>query len=78
MQWLENMRSFENIIDWWGVKGIFTNENYDIYDLEYEEPQCIKKHKDSMEYRKQWSLDYYQNLKKKIDMFFERRCNAWD
>lgn len=77
-QWLENMGSFENIIDWWGVKGIFTDEDYDIYDLEYEESQCIKTHKDSKEYRKQWSLAYYQNLKRKIDMYFERRCNAWD
>ena len=28
------MNTFENIVDWLGIKGIFVDENYEVYDLE--------------------------------------------
>lgn len=67
--WLKGMKSFENIVDWWGVKGIFTDENYNVYDLEFEEKHIISGLRGVAEYQAQWSIDYYNNLKKRIDLY---------
>ena len=68
--WLEKMESFENIVDWLKIKGIFTDNNYNVYDLEYSDPRIIKQYKNI--YCKQWSKKYYENLKKKILEFYNK------
>jgi len=70
-EWLRKMQSFENIVEWWGVKGIFTNEKYEVFDLESEIGELIIDYKEVKEYQMQWSRTYYNNLKKKIIMFNE-------
>ena len=65
--WLENMQSFENIIDWWRVKGIFTDSQYNVYDLELGNDCIITEYRRVSEYREQWSRQYYENLKEKIE-----------
>lgn len=67
--WLQQMGSFENLIDWLGVKGIFTDENYGVYDLEYDDGRVITSYRSPAEYQRQWSIAYYNNLKKKILKF---------
>ena len=70
-KWLRKMGSFENIIDWLGVKEIFTDSKYNIYDLEYNN-QIIDKYKKPFEYQEQWSDKYYSNLKIKILAYMSR------
>lgn len=65
-KWLVDMNSFENLIDWWGVKGIFTDYEYNIYDLEYSDNRKIASYKSNEEYQQPWSMTYYNNLKQKI------------
>lgn len=67
--WLDGMKSFENIVDWWGVKGIFTDENYNVYDLEIGKEQVISEACGVTDSQVQWSPEYYTNLKKKIDEY---------
>lgn len=76
--WLDNMKSFENIIDWWNIKGIFTDENYMVYDLEYIDNTLIKKHLPAEKYKEQWSTNYYNNLKNKIHQYFKKRVSTTD
>ena len=69
--WLEKeMITFENYIDWMGVKGIFTNENYDVFDLEINDGTMLTDY--AREYSKTWSEQYYTNVKKKIEEFDKR------
>jgi hypothetical protein len=75
--WFESFKyDFKAIIDWYGVHGIFVNENYEVYDLESGNNATIKKYKESCkEYA--WECNdkdsYYINLKKKIKEF-EEKC----
>ncbi len=61
--WLKSFESFENLIDWYGIKGIFTDQKYNVYDIESLalEP--------STHSSKEWSRDYYENLKKLIEQW---------
>ena len=36
------MKSFENIVEWWGVIGIFTDADYHVYDLEYNDERVLE------------------------------------
>ena len=66
------MGSFENIVDWFGVKGIFTDEEYNVFDLDFEKPTVITSHKPLSEYQKQWTSIYYNNIKEKTQEFYRK------
>lgn len=70
--WLKSMGSFENIIDWFGVKGIFTDEKYNVLDLEFETDKIITSYKSTAEYHKQWTDVYYNNIKKKTQEIYRK------
>ncbi len=66
--WLnDEIKNFENYIDWLGIKGIFTDQNYEIYDLECNNQDLIKSYANT--YSKVWTEQYYKNIKKKINLF---------
>lgn len=67
--WLEGMQSFEYLIDWLGVKGIFTDAFYNVYDLEHTDNRIIKEYRTLQEYQEPWNDAYYENLKSLIDMY---------
>ncbi len=67
--WLEGIQSFEHLIDWLGVKGIFTDDFYNVFDLEYADNEIIKEYRTLQEYQEPWSDVYYENLKSRIDMY---------
>ena len=69
-KWLDEMESFENIIDWWGVRGILTDVDYNVYDLEYEDKRIITEYKEK--YSKEWSKGYYENVKRKVEKMDKR------
>lgn len=72
-KWLEKMGSFEDLVKWYGIKGIFVNENYEVYDLENGDGGVITDYSD--EYSWWWSDTYYLNLRSKIDSFMELNNN---
>lgn len=76
-KWLESFDcDFHNIIDWMGVRGILTDENYNVYDL-----QCSSKtefmndkkmklkylHPRNKKYMASWGKEYYKNVKALFD-----------
>lgn len=65
--WLEEIGSFENLVDWYGIKGIFTNDDYNIYDIEKGQGKVISEYLSG--YTWEWSDEYYNNLKTYIDQF---------
>lgn len=69
-EWLDNMKSFHNIVDEYRVKGIFTDNQYQVYNIETEEK--IEGFMKKEDFSKGWSQSYYANLKKKIVMWYER------
>lgn len=70
--WLESFdMDFKKIIDWFNVKGIFTDDNYKVFDLEYDDrKKTINKYSELYGY--EWSDNYYENVKKKIKEFEAR------
>ena len=64
--WLQKMKSFENIVEWWGVRDIFTDNDYNVFDLECNGDFYVKTHKKISEYEMQWSEKYYRNVKECI------------
>lgn len=66
-QWLTDMKNFKNIIDWLNVKGIFTNENYEVYNLEKNDGSIITDYLPSYSY--EWTDTYYNNIKQKIEIY---------
>ena len=71
--WLQKMKSFENIVEWWGVIGIFTDNDYNVYDLECNNNQIITSLKETKEYQNQWSFEYYNHIKECIQLFMKNR-----
>lgn len=63
--WLAEMESFENIIDWWGERGILTDKDYQVYDLEYADKRALTEYK--TRYSREWSKGYYENVKSKVE-----------
>ncbi len=63
-KWLEEIKTFENYVDWLGLYGIFTDKDYNILDLEFNDETIITSYSDK--YNSKWSEKYYTNLKKKI------------
>lgn len=70
-EWLKNMKSFEKIVDEYGVKGIFVNDDYEVYDLEKGNGSVITDYDER--YTWFWSDSYYNNLKNKIDEFMKNK-----
>lgn len=69
MCWLSEMESFNNVVDWLKIKGIFTNENYEVFDIEKGDGSIITDYLDR--YPRKWSDKYYNSLKKRIELFME-------
>ena len=66
-KWLDNMKKFENIVDFFGIKGIFVDNNYNVYDLSSYDRKTLKKYQNRYSY--DWTEQYYNNLKMKIEEF---------
>ena len=56
-------------MEWYGIKGIFVNDDYEVFDLERGGESVITQYSD--QYRWEWSDTYYGNLKNKIGAFME-------
>ena len=69
-KWMSAVGTFRNLVDIYGIKDIFVNNNYEIYDLEKADGSIITEYSD--EYSWGWSNSYYDNLKKKIDEFMNK------
>lgn len=67
--WLDGMQSFEKLMDWLGVKGIFTDDSYNVYDLECTDNRIIRAYRTVQEYQEPWTDTYYENLKAKVDLY---------
>lgn len=68
--WLDAMGSFERLIDWYGVKNIFTNGNYEVCDIEQGKDVVIRDYLDG--YKWEWSDRYYKNLQNCVNQFMNR------
>lgn len=64
-QWLSVFGTFEKLMDLYGIKGIFINDSYEVYDLEKGDGSILTEYAD--QYFWDWSDTYYENVKKKID-----------
>lgn len=63
-EWLGSFKDFSELTEWLGIKGIFTDENNEVFDLEYNDGTIIKGYAEKYDWK--WSDAYYENLKKKI------------
>lgn len=72
-EWIKEIRTFKNLVDQYEIKDIFVNDNYEIYDLEKDDGSIITDYRDK--YSRTWNDSYYDNLKKKIDGFYEKKIN---
>ena len=68
--WLSKYDKFEDLIDEFGLKGVFTNENYEIYDLERYDDSVIEGYEKSSLWK--WTEQYYNNLKNKMEIYMEK------
>lgn len=66
-QWLDTLGSFEAMVDWLGVRGIFTTDNYEVFDIEKDDGAIITAYR--AEYSWMWSDAYYAGLKERIQLF---------
>lgn len=73
-KWLKAMGSFENIVDALGLKDIFTNNKYEVFDLEKSDGSIITEYAPTYHY--DWTSDYYENLKKKITEFMSKGSSS--
>lgn len=75
-KWLESFGkvngrpNFSEIADWYQIVGVFVNADYEVFDLEKDDESVISNYCD--EYISDWTEEYYNNLKIKIDMFMTR------
>ena len=66
-KFLQTFSTFEELVDWYGIKGSFVNESYEINDLERGAGAILSDyHSDT---RWQWSDQYYENIKKASEKF---------
>lgn len=70
-KWLKKIGSFKKLIDWYGVKGIFVNDYYQVFDIEAGDGTIITDYKDV--YTEDWSDDYYNNLKIPVGKFTNKQ-----
>lgn len=69
-EWLKEMGSFEALVKWYGIGGIFVNDNCEVFDLERGGKSVLTQYSD--QYNWWWSDTYYCNLRNKIDDYMER------
>jgi hypothetical protein len=69
-RWIEEIGSFEKLVDIYGVKGIFVNDDYEVFDLEQGDGCVITEYRE--DYSWNWSDTYYQHLKLKMDEFMNQ------
>lgn len=70
-EWLTQFDyNFEKIVRWLKVDGIFVNDKYEVFDLEYSNGTTIKEYQSV--YDKKWTDAYYGNVKEKI-IVYERK-----
>lgn len=72
-KWLDSFDcNFRTIIDWMGVRGMLTDENYNVYDLqcssktEFMNDKKMKSkylHPRNKKYMASWEFEYYKNVK---------------
>lgn len=67
--WLNVMGSFENIVDEFKLKGVFTNDAYEVLDLDKSDGSIITEY-DPL-YRYEWTSCYYENLRSILLSLFE-------
>lgn len=63
-EWLGSFKNFSDLTEWLGIKGIFVDENNEVFDLEYNDGTIIKGYAEKYDWK--WSDAYYNNLKEKI------------
>lgn len=72
-QWLSSFSGFCEMVDWYGIRGILTNEDYEVYDLEFSDGRVISEY--PSEFHQKWTKEYYINLRKKIDAINKTKLN---
>lgn len=71
-KWLKSFNyNFEDIIKWMKIDTIFVDNNNNIFDLDKNNKTIISKYYE--QYSKKWELNYYENLKVKIDEFIKTK-----
>ena len=65
--WLNWLGSFENLVDWMGVRGILTTENYEVYDLEAGNGEILEDYWVPEKYISEWTENYYNSIKRIYD-----------
>lgn len=69
-KWIESIGDFKKLVDIYGIKGIFVDDDYNVFDLEKCNGSVITEY--SNDYSWNWSDAYYQHLKFKIDEFMNK------
>lgn len=69
-KWLDNIKSFPDLVNEYGVMGVFVNENFEVYDIEKGNGEIISNYDES--YDRQWGNRYYDNLRILIDKFYAK------
>ena len=69
-KWMLKVGPFENLVEIYDIKGIFVNDDYEVFDLEKSDGSIITEYRSK--YSREWSNSYYDNLKKKIDEFMNK------
>ena len=69
-KWLQGIQTFENLIDAYDVRGIFTDDKYNVIDL--ETGRLLLNYPDPEVKLLDWSENYYGNVKAKIDEWYVR------
>lgn len=78
-KWLNRYNSFNDFIDDIGIKDIFVDKDYNVYDLDKQDKELLEKLEDkyigprNKQYNTRWSTQYYENIKNKICEFKEKR-----
>lgn len=75
-RWLMNVKEkggFSKIIEWLKIGTIFTNENYEVFDIEKGNGAIIEDYLD--EFPWMWSVEYYNSLKEKIEEYMKHIDN---
>lgn len=64
-QWLFAIGTFEHLVDLYGIRGVFVNEDNEVYDLGKGDGSILTEYDE--DYTWDWNDAYYENVKKKID-----------
>ncbi|MEB3012033.1 hypothetical protein VJI77_03370 [Parvimonas sp. D2] len=72
-KWLESFKNFGEMIEYFQIKGIFTDEDNNIFDLKKNNGDIINDYCNS--YNKHWEEIYYKNVKEKINIFLKNVNN---